>query len=53
MRLGRSPEYDLAAVDAARRGAGEGNDVIVDGSHRYGLERAVWMGGELASRQRW
>ena len=50
MRLGRNPEYDLAAVDAARRGAGEGNDVIVDGSHRYSLERAVWMGGELASR---
>lgn len=50
MRLGRSPEYDLAAVDAARSGAGEGNDVIVDGSHRYSLERAVWMGGELASR---
>jgi D-galactarolactone cycloisomerase len=50
MRLGRSADYDLAAVDAARRGAGEGNDVIVDGSHRYSLDRAVWMGGELASR---
>jgi L-alanine-DL-glutamate epimerase-like enolase superfamily enzyme len=50
MRLGRNAEYDLAAVDAARRGAGEGNDVIVDGSHRYSLDRAVWMGGELASR---
>jgi D-galactarolactone cycloisomerase len=50
MRLGRNPEYDLAAVDAARRGAGEHNRVIVDGSHRYSLERAVWMGGELAAR---
>ena len=50
MRLGRNPEYDVAAVDAARRGAGEENDVIVDGSHRYSLERAAWMGGELASR---
>ncbi len=50
MRLGRDPEYDLAAVDAARRGAGEGNDVIVDGSHRYSLERAEWMGKELAAR---
>jgi L-alanine-DL-glutamate epimerase-like enolase superfamily enzyme len=50
MRLGRNPEYDLAAVDAARRGAGEGNDVIVDGSHRYSLDRAVWMGRELAER---
>ncbi len=50
MRLGRNPEYDLAAVDAARRGTGDGGDVIVDGSHRYSLERAIWMGGELAAR---
>ena len=50
MRLGRNPEYDLAAVDAAKRGAGKGNDVIVDGSHRYSLERAEWMGEELARR---
>jgi D-galactarolactone cycloisomerase len=50
MRLGRDPEYDLAAVDAAARGAGVGNEVIVDGSHRYSLERAEWMGNELASR---
>jgi D-galactarolactone cycloisomerase len=50
MRLGRSPTYDLAAVDAAKRGAGTENDVIVDGSHRYSLERAMWMGDELAAR---
>src|SRR5207247_4491767 len=50
MRLGRNPEYDLAAVDATRRGAGGGNDVIVDGSHRYSPERAEWMGNELAAR---
>jgi L-alanine-DL-glutamate epimerase-like enolase superfamily enzyme len=50
MRLGRDPDYDLTAVDAAKRGAGKGNDVIVDGSHRYSLERAEWMGGELAAR---
>jgi L-alanine-DL-glutamate epimerase-like enolase superfamily enzyme len=50
MRLGRSPDYDLAAVDAVRRGAGEGNGVIVDGSHRYSLERAEWLAGELAAR---
>jgi D-galactarolactone cycloisomerase len=50
MRLGRDPEYDLAAVDAARRGTGESNDVIVDGSHRYSLERAEEMGNELAVR---
>ena len=50
MRLGRSSQYDLAAVDAAQRGAGAGNDVIVDGSHRYSLERAEWMARELAAR---
>lgn len=50
MRLGRDPEYDLAAVDAALRGAGPGNNVIVDGSHRYSLERAASMGAELAAR---
>lgn len=50
MRIGRNPDYDLAAVDAARRGAGEGNEVIVDGSHRYSFERAEWMGKELAAR---
>lgn len=50
MRLGRNAEYDLAAVDAAARGAGAGNEVIVDGSHRYSLERAERMGNELAAR---
>jgi D-galactarolactone cycloisomerase len=50
MRLGRDPEYDLAAVDAARRGAGAGNDVIVDGSHRYPPRLAEQIGAELASR---
>jgi len=49
MRLGRSADYDLAAVDAARRGAA-GGDVIVDGSHRYSLEFAAAIGNELASR---
>jgi D-galactarolactone cycloisomerase len=50
MRLGRNPGYDVAAVDAAVRGAGRGNGVIVDGSHRYSLERAEWLGEELAAR---
>jgi len=50
MRLGRSPEYDLSAVEAAQRGAGEGNEVIVDGSHRYSLARAEETGNELAAR---
>jgi D-galactarolactone cycloisomerase len=49
MRLG-NPEYDLAAVEAAQRGAGEGNDVMVDGSHRYSLGRAESTGNELAAR---
>jgi D-galactarolactone cycloisomerase len=50
MRLGRNPDYDLAAVDAALRGAGPGNDVIVDGSHRYTPVRAEWLGNQLAAR---
>lgn len=50
MRLGRDPQYDLAAVEAAARGAGQGNQVIVDGSHRYSLERAEAMGNQLAAR---
>jgi D-galactarolactone cycloisomerase len=50
MRLGRNPEYDLAAVDAARRGAGEGSQVIVDGSHRYTLEQAAATARALAAR---
>jgi D-galactarolactone cycloisomerase len=50
MRLGRNPDYDLAAVEAAQRGAGEGNDVMVDGSHRYSLGRAESTGNELAAR---
>jgi D-galactarolactone cycloisomerase len=50
MRLGRDADYDLAAVDAARRGAGPGNDVIVDGSHRYSLDLAETIGAELAER---
>jgi D-galactarolactone cycloisomerase len=50
MRLGRDPDYDLAAVDAARGGAGHGHDVIVDGSHRYSPELAETVGRELAAR---
>jgi L-alanine-DL-glutamate epimerase-like enolase superfamily enzyme len=50
MRLGRSPDYDLAAVEAAQRGVGEGGDVMVDGSHRYSPGRAEATGRELAAR---
>lgn len=49
-RLGRSPEYDLQALDAIRRGVGPDNDILVDGSHRYTLEWAVWLAPELQSR---
>jgi D-galactarolactone cycloisomerase len=50
MRLGRTPEYDLAAVEAAQRGAGSGSDVLVDGSHRYSLAQAETFGKEIAAR---
>ncbi len=48
MRLGRSEEYDVAAVQAARRGVGSDGDVLVDGSHRYTVEIAERMGKVLA-----
>jgi L-alanine-DL-glutamate epimerase-like enolase superfamily enzyme len=50
MRLGRSRDYDVAAFDAVRQAAGPGNEVIVDGSLRYGDEDAAWLGDYLASR---
>lgn len=51
MRLGRSEAYDMAAVEAARRGIGSDGEVIVDGSHRYTLEAAERMGRFLADRK--
>lgn len=48
MRLGRSETYDVAAVEAVRRGVGNDGDVIVDGSHRYTLETAERIGKFLA-----
>jgi L-alanine-DL-glutamate epimerase-like enolase superfamily enzyme len=50
MRLGRDAEYDVAALDAARRGVGPDGNVLVDGSHRYSPETAEWMGGILVDR---
>jgi D-galactarolactone cycloisomerase len=50
MRLGRSPDYDIAAVDAAKRGVGDENEVIVDGSHRYSPDRAEKTAQLLADR---
>jgi D-galactarolactone cycloisomerase len=49
MRLGRSWQYDVAAVEAARRGVGADGDVMVDGSHRYTVEVAERMGKVLAA----
>ena len=51
MRLGRSEDYDVAAVEAARRGVGADGDVIADGSHRYSLEVAERMGKFLADNR--
>jgi len=51
MRLGRSEEYDVAAVEAARRGVGPDGDVLVDGSHRYSVEVAQRMGKVLADNR--
>jgi D-galactarolactone cycloisomerase len=51
MRLGRSEAYDMAAVEAVRRGVGSDGDIIVDGSHRYTLETAERMGKFLAAQK--
>ncbi|HYM51129.1 MAG TPA: mandelate racemase/muconate lactonizing enzyme family protein [Candidatus Limnocylindrales bacterium] len=54
MRLGRSEAYDVAAVEAARRGVGADGDVLVDGSHRYTMAVAERMGKVLeANRVFW
>src|SRR5262249_3656121 len=37
-RLGYSEEYDLAGLEAIRRGVGPDGGILVDGSHRYTLE---------------
>ena len=50
MRLGRGPEYDVPALDAARRGAGRGAQILVDGSMRYGVEDAARLAAELEAR---
>lgn len=51
MRLGRNPDYDLEALQAVRRGVGKDGGVMVDGSHRYSLEAAEWLGHILAEHQ--
>jgi L-alanine-DL-glutamate epimerase-like enolase superfamily enzyme len=44
MRLGRSEDYDTAAVRAVRQAIGSENDLIVDASMRYHLDLARRMG---------
>lgn len=50
MRLGRNRDYDVAALEAVRRGAGRDADVMVDGSHRYTVEGAERLGRVLAEQ---
>ncbi|MFO1056599.1 MAG: mandelate racemase/muconate lactonizing enzyme family protein, partial [Dongiaceae bacterium] len=50
MRLGRSREYDEAALDAALEGAGPGAEIMVDGSMRYDLAGAERLAERLATR---
>ena len=51
MRLGRSEEYDHAAVRAVRAAVGKDNDVIVDASMRYHLELARRIGRFLEEQK--
>jgi L-alanine-DL-glutamate epimerase-like enolase superfamily enzyme len=48
MRLGKSEEYDIAAVQAVRKAIGPNNDVIIDASMNYSLEVAQRMGDFFA-----
>jgi D-galactarolactone cycloisomerase len=48
MRLGRSWDYDTAALHAAVRGVGSDGLVHVDGSHRYDDDAAIRFGALLA-----
>ena len=47
MRLGRSEEYDAAAVRAVRRAIGARNDLMADASMRYNVELARRIGRVL------
>ena len=51
MRLGRSWDYDVAALDAAAAGIGADGWVHVDGSHRYDDETALRMAHLLGDRR--
>jgi D-galactarolactone cycloisomerase len=51
MRLGRSEEYDIAAVQVVRQAVGADADVIVDASMRYTVEIAERIGRVLAEER--
>jgi D-galactarolactone cycloisomerase len=50
MRLGRSWDYDVAALEAAQRGAGARAEVMCDGSMRYDRAGAKRLAGLLAEK---
>lgn len=50
-RLGHSEAYDLAALEAIRRGLGNEGEIMADGSHRYTLEMAEKIGRVLAKNK--
>jgi D-galactarolactone cycloisomerase len=51
MRLGRSWDYDVAALDAAQRGAAGRAEIMVDGSMRYDLPGAERLAARLAEKR--
>lgn len=51
MRLARSEDYDVAAVQAVRRAIGPENDLMVDASMRYSATVAQRMGRFLAEQR--
>ena len=51
MRIGHSEEYDVAAVEAVRRGVCSDGDIMADGSHRYTLENAKRIGKFLGDKK--
>ncbi len=50
MRLGRSWDYDVAALEAVTTACGRDGEVMVDGSLRYTVDRAARLVGELEAR---
>lgn len=51
MRLARSEEYDMTAVEAVRRAIGPEHDLMVDASMRYDLATAQRIGKTLAANR--